>query len=244
MLGCALLVEASAAAAGQRQPAGNLNSASTGWTYPLQVYLPPGYADSERSYPVLYALDAKIRFDKLADMLDAAELQIIMLGIGTTGDTRREFDFTLPGASAYARFLSDELVPWVDARYRTDQTTRGLAGHSLAGLMTTLALLLENPDSRRFNLLLVSDGSFWNQPKLTQGLIDQLRERTDTLPVKLFMTGATKGNIKGVRKFHAELRDQDFAELELVYKVYATDHRGAITPSLQDGVLELFSPTL
>jgi predicted alpha/beta superfamily hydrolase len=236
-------VQAYATAAGERQPGGTINSASTNWSYPLQVYLPPGYAESDRTYPVLYAMDARVRFDRIADILDAADLQIIMIGIGTTGEVRREFDFTMPGARSYAGFLSDELVPWVDARYRTDPSARGLAGHSLAGLMTALTLLLENPDSRRFNLLLVSDGSFWSQPKLTQGLIRQLRDATDTLPVKLFMTGATKGNNKGARNFHAQIRDGNFAELELSYKVYELDHRAVIGPSLRDGLIELFSGT-
>ena len=131
LLTCIWVSAGHSATPGKRLDAGSMESESTGWTYPLRVYLPAGYEDSAQSYPVLYALDAKIRFDLIADRLDELGAQVIVVAIDTTGDTRREIDFVLPGARAYTEFLIDELIPWTDSRYRTDTTQRTLAGQNM-----------------------------------------------------------------------------------------------------------------
>jgi len=234
---CALHTQAQ----GSRAAAGEIRSVITDWSYPLRVYLPAGYETSQHTYPVLYAVDAEVRFDRLADMLDEFELQIIMIGIANTGNERREVDFIMPGAKAYADFLTDELVPWVDNRYRTDPTARGMAGHSLGGLISALTMLSEAPDMRRFNTFLISDGSFWNQPAATQELFATLNEQTRSLPVRLFVTGATRGNIRGVRFFLDELINSNLVGLDLTYRVYQQSHKDVQWPSFRDGLLTLYA---
>jgi uncharacterized protein len=44
------------------------------------------------------------------------------------------------GAQKFSRFLSEELIPWVDATYRTIPGDRALAGHSLGGLFGVYVL--------------------------------------------------------------------------------------------------------
>lgn len=74
----------------------------------LYVYLPPGYADSDRRFPVLYMHDgqnvfdasevgAEWRMDEASEELVAAgEIEpMIIVGIGNTGDRTREYTPTV-----------------------------------------------------------------------------------------------------------------------------------------------------
>jgi predicted alpha/beta superfamily hydrolase len=237
------IAPALAAEPGQRLSHKPVRSAATGWAYPLRIYLPFNYAESKQRYPVLYALDGKIRFDLVADRLDELEAEVIVIGIDTTGDVRREIDFVMPGVKAYAEFLTQELVPWIDKQYRTNPRRRALAGHSLAGLASALTMLLENPYDRKFSAFLISDGSFWNQPEQTDALLEELRAKTTALPVKIFMTGATDGNIRGARAFRQRLEDSNFKGLRITYEVYEADHRSVIPLSFRDGLQALYPPT-
>jgi len=230
-----------AAEPGLRQSAGAMRSAYTGWTYPLRVYLPAGYAESERSYPVLYALDGRIRFDLITERLDELGVDVIVVAIDATSNARREIDFVIPGALAYTQFLTEELIPWADANYRTDPAQRTLAGHSLAGLLSALMLLFEDPEQRQFNAFLISDASFWDKPEKTRTLIERLRVSTDTMPVTLFIAAATKGNLEGTREFHSLMQDNSFEDLNMYYKVYDTNHKDVIRPSFRDGLEYLFA---
>src|SRR6266545_930492 len=69
-----------------RSEARSLVSSIVGQEYRVPVWLPPGYAESERSFPVLYLLDANISFGIAADVLTllvGREIpEIIVVGIG------------------------------------------------------------------------------------------------------------------------------------------------------------------
>jgi len=236
-----------AAEPGLRQDAGAFRSAYTNWTYPLRVYLPSGYAESEQRYPVLYALDGEIRFDLITERLDELGAEVLVVAIGATSNARREIDFVIPGASAYTRFLTEELIPWADANYRTDPAERALAGHSLAGLLSALMFLFEDPEQRYFSSFLISDASFWDKPEKTRQLIEALRVKTNSVPVTLFIAAgakgnaATKGNLEGTRRFHSLIQDSNFADLDMHYEIYKTNHKDVIRPSFTDGLAYLYA---
>jgi predicted alpha/beta superfamily hydrolase len=236
------VVPGQAAEPGLRQDAGAFRSVYTGWTYPLRVYLPASYAESERNYPVLYALDGRIRFNLIANQLDELGAEVIVVAIDATTNARREIDFVIPGAGAFALFLSEELIPWTEQQYRTDPSARGLAGHSLAGLFCALMLLFEDPDQRQFNAFLISDGSFWDMPEKTEQLVARLRVATDSLPVNLFIAAAIKGdgNYKGSRIFYSLMEESGFSDFNVTYEVYKTNHKGVIEPSFRDGLAWLY----
>jgi predicted alpha/beta superfamily hydrolase len=236
-----------AAEPGLRQDAGAIRSAYTGWTYPLRVYLPAGYAASKQRYPVLYTLDGEFRFDLVTERLDELGAEVIVVAIGATSNARREIDFVIPGALAYSQFLTEELIPWADANYRTDPAERALAGHSLAGLLCALMFLFEDPEQRYFNSFLISDASFWDKPEKTRQLIESLRVTTASVPVTLFIAAgakgnaATKGNLEGTRMFHSLMQDSNFTDLDMRYEVYATNHKDVIDPSFRDGLAYLYA---
>jgi predicted alpha/beta superfamily hydrolase len=133
-----------------------------GRTYGVLVALPDGYAESTRSYPVLYVLDGW-HFPLVEFIASEAvyskkipELIVVTLDHGAGKETRgrvmdlRRLDFTptkVPGdeysggADKFLAFMEEELIPYVDATYRTDRRDRALLGHSYGGLFAIYALL-------------------------------------------------------------------------------------------------------
>jgi predicted alpha/beta superfamily hydrolase len=120
-----------------------------------QVQLPASYAWArERSYPVLYVLDGETHFRHTAASVDFLSRQgeipeMLVVGLNSTVRIR---DFTQTdwpeawigggGAGNFLRFLSTELLPDVERRYRTDGF-RVLSGHSVGGQFALYALTAE-----------------------------------------------------------------------------------------------------
>lgn len=149
----------------------------------LIVYVPEGYDESDRRYPVLYLHDGQNLFDRktayvkgriwgvheTADRLIAEGLvePLIVVGIYNTGAQRlAEYTPTrnskMGGGEAdlYGRMLVEEVKPFIDDEYRTlsDRENTGLGGSSLGGLVT-LYLGLTRPDV--FSKLAVLSPSVW-----------------------------------------------------------------------------------
>jgi enterochelin esterase-like enzyme len=123
----------------------------------LIVYLPPGYEHTERRYPVLYLHDGQNLFDESTSyagvewQLDEAAQRLIsdgriepliIVGIYNTPDRSAEFTPPPTGrADEYARFIVEEVKPFVDRLYRTrsDRDGTGIGGSSMGGLPTLYA---------------------------------------------------------------------------------------------------------
>lgn len=124
------------------------------------VWLPPGYASSGARYPVLYmhdgnnCFDARAAFlgrewgaDEVADRLvkQGRVAPFIIVGVANTPARLGEYTWvsgthqgqTVGGDGAhYARFLAQELKPFVDRTYRTKaaRAFNAVMGSSLGGL--------------------------------------------------------------------------------------------------------------
>jgi len=109
-------------------------------THPLsfRVYLPPCYDfDAEARYPVLYLLHGQSFKDDQWDRLGADEALDELIADGEA----RPFIIVMPKesnymidqwTSKYGPALAEELVPWIDAHYRTqpERSKRALGGLS------------------------------------------------------------------------------------------------------------------
>ena len=171
----------------------------------LFVHLPEGYADSTRTYPVHYVLDGEFLFrlvaanveflaeDRIVDMLMP---ETIVVGIANgvrdtdytpTKGTDSEHK-TFPhggGGEEFLRFLADELIPLVDANFRTNGY-RLLTGWSFSGLFTVYALA-ERPEL--FNAYHAISGSLWWDDEL---VLKALGDQTLSRPTKLFTSVGSK----------------------------------------------------
>lgn len=131
-----------------------LHSRHVGRDYHVFVRLPTDYqAGAGRRYPVVYLLDGDSLFPLLAPThlflhYDEKLPEAIIVGIAYGGfepgvSNFRDVDYNVPttgqppdrtrGAAAFQRFLSDELLPAVEARFAADPARRVLLGQSRGG---------------------------------------------------------------------------------------------------------------
>lgn len=126
-----------------------LDSAALGRPLHIYVSLPENYAaHPERSYPTVYLTDGDSLFPLLAPThmflsYDEPVPPAIIVGIAygsfdPAAGNLRHVDFTwptetAPGAAAYQNFLSDELIPQIERRFRSNPERRVLVGQSRGG---------------------------------------------------------------------------------------------------------------
>jgi len=171
-----------------------LQSKALGEPRRINVYVPPGYAESaDKRLPVLYMPDGGLA----EDFLHVAGLLQVSVGNGTmrpfvlvgienterrrdlTGPTQNEEDRKIAprvgGSATFRKFLRDELMPDVRARYRTTNET-AIVGESLAGFFVIETFLLE-PDL--FDSYIAIDPSlWWNSGSLVKSAAERLRARS------------------------------------------------------------------
>ena len=129
----------------------HLESARVGRPYQIYVRIPAGYDQSDASYPTLYLLDGGNLFPMLAPYYqylhfggEIPELIVVGISYGNDnfeGGNFRSTDYTAPseerdywgGAARFQAFLETELLPHIDATYRTDRSRRTIMGQSLGG---------------------------------------------------------------------------------------------------------------
>lgn len=148
-------------------------SPSTNTSRRAFVYTPPGYGSkSKKSYPVLYlqhgwgedetAWSNQGHANLIMDNLIAegkTEPFIIVMTYGMTNNARfgkiREFKI-----DSFQTVLVDELIPYIDANFRTiaKQSSRAMAGLSMGG-METHTITLNKPDVFSYYALL-SGGTY------------------------------------------------------------------------------------
>ena len=238
--------------AGQRS-AFSLASAETGISYNVSVFLPAGYDQGQARYPVIYATDAEYRFDVLSGVLESTRRPMILVNVGNMGGDRRWVDYTWPGAEPYYRFLTRELIPRVDAQYRTDPTSRALMGHSLSGQFVLMALYLERPESRYFNAIIPQDASFWHDAQqrialdpldyaVARDLEAQMRARSTDLPVALAMSGDAPGNYDRVKRVHDDIAARGYGKLRVQVRQYSLGHIPMDGPAFRDALDFIYGP--
>jgi alpha-glucosidase len=151
----------------------------------LRIYLPPGYATSDKRYPVLYMHDAQNLFDaatsyagewEVDETLDALAksggLELIVVGIDNGGDKR--INELLPWPSPrfnpahggqYMAFVVGTVKPLIDARFRTlpDRANTAIMGSSLGGLISHYAI---HQYPQVFSKAGVFSPSYWIAPQV------------------------------------------------------------------------------
>lgn len=184
-----------------------LPSATYGGTREINVWLPPGYAESGKTYPVLYLLDG----GQAQDFHHISGLAQLGTIVGTTRDVivvgvasvDRRNELALPtedpeliaryptqGQSARFRdFLWKEVQPFVEGRFRTNGET-ALMGESLAGLFVVETFLKE---PQLFDAYVaVSPSLWWDGGQLARQAGAHLRDHSND-PRTLILTIADEG---------------------------------------------------
>jgi predicted alpha/beta superfamily hydrolase len=149
----------------------------------LAVWLPPGYGESARRYPVFYLQDGQNLFDPATafgghpwragitanEMILRGEIEpVILVGISHTGVHRvseytpsRDRRLRKGGKAArYAQMLAREVKPFIDHEYltRKDAANAAVGGSSMGALASLIAGLVY---PRVFGGLAVMSPSVW-----------------------------------------------------------------------------------
>lgn len=147
----------------------------------FNVYLPESYKNDTAKYPVIYLLDGSANEDfihivGLVHFLTMIEIMppTIIVGIANI-DRKRDFTFpttvtkdkqdfpTTGGSTPFISFLQSELITYINAYYRTNETSI-LIGQSLGGLLAT-EILFKN-DKLFQNYIIVSPSLWWDNESL------------------------------------------------------------------------------
>ncbi|MBW3551694.1 MAG: hypothetical protein KY442_13180 [Proteobacteria bacterium] len=177
----------------------------------IRVLLPAGYddpANQDRRYPVLYMLDGQNVFDAcLSEVskhewgLDEAVQQLvadrkipplIAVGVDHAGKDRgheylpyKDFDdadMAEPAGKQFPDFMTQEVMPLVDGRYRTlaGRPNTGIGGSSYGGVASLYALLAK-PNTFGYGLI--------ESPVLAVGMGQLVRDTSPliAMPEKVFL---------------------------------------------------------
>jgi enterochelin esterase family protein len=114
----------------------------------VDVYLPPGYDESKNSYPLLVVNDGKAWLERavlpnsLDNLIGSKVAPLIVAFVEMPRRASRD-EFGGSKSADHVRMLADELLPYLDGRYRTlpRAESRAILGVSRGGLMAAYAAL-------------------------------------------------------------------------------------------------------
>jgi enterochelin esterase-like enzyme len=117
----------------------------------VRIYLPPGYAKSTARYPVIIFHDGFEFFDRMAarniidNMIFEKKIQSIIAVF--VQPVHRDLEYSGKLQAKYTRFISEELISFLDAGYRTlpGAMNRAQAGISNGGNIS-LWICISNPE--------------------------------------------------------------------------------------------------
>jgi predicted alpha/beta superfamily hydrolase len=242
-------------------------STTVGDSFEVFVAVPERYAtEADARYPVVYLLDANWNFEPvrgvIATLVSQGQMEPVILvslcpvqafqpGYGGTAPSRcRDLTPTaiasFPGsghASRFAGFLREELVPYVDAVYRTRASAdaRCLVGHSLAGLFTWYAALHLDETFQKF--IPASASLWWDNRVLFRDEADYARAHDDLrlLAYATVSTGEGPDMLRDRDDFVQQLRARNYPGLRIVTATYdGIPHDQSSGPAFREGLAELF----
>ncbi len=193
------------------------------------VYLPPDYESSDRSYPVLYLLHGGgddqtgwVQFGEVLHITDQAINEgkatpmIIIMPDANTGT--RGYSNNATGTWRYEDFFFDELMPFVEKKYRikAEKKYRAISGLSMGG-DGTFTYALHHPElfsaacplSAGTGPLTLEDAATRlkrNDPNIADSLIQKFYDRQSVLA----LVNAMPDSLKKAVRWYIDCGDDDF----------------------------------
>jgi predicted alpha/beta superfamily hydrolase len=223
-----------------------LFSTIRGREYHLSVALPDSYKTSTQAYPVIYVLDGDYHFGVAAGLTRYSNVfrnvpELIIVGIGYDMETSdqwvqlRDLDFDIPGmpgaasdsvANLFLDALTQEMIPFMNANYRTIPSDRCLQGYSSSGVFVLYALFQQPDAFQRYisgSAILKSTYDYWIQHDA------QLAARNASNPIQLYLSVGEleEDDIPNFQQFVAFLEQANYPSLTVSSEIYAGEGHGS-----------------
>lgn len=233
----------------------------------INVSLPSGYSSGQTKYPVLYVLDGDpSNFNMISGIVSYLIRynqipELIVVGISNnsfasrwrdlspTHSTKNALGAAMPGwevtggGRKFLSFIEKELIPKVNADYRTSPY-KALLGHSLGGTLTLFAFTT-NPDS--FNSYISVSSSFWWDNEVMIKRMDSLLSKRKNYNQRLYMayekdyTELYKEEARN-RKVEKFLQSNNLKGLEWKFDFLSEEtHQSMLVPATHRALTYLFN---
>jgi predicted alpha/beta superfamily hydrolase len=217
-----------------------------GREYHLSVALPDSYKTSTQTYPVIYVLDGDLFFGMAAGLTPIARWcvgvpEVIIVGISYGMESYdqwvelRERDFKIPEVrdappdSAANRFLdalTQEMIPFIEANYRSIPSDRCLYGYSSSGFFVLYALF-HQPNA--FQRLLSGSGDLYIAYPYEIQHAAQLAARDAATPIQLYLSAGEleEDQFPSFHQLVAFFEQGNYPEVTLTTEIYAGERHGS-----------------
>lgn len=229
-----------------------IESSQVGEARTINVWVPAGYDLGTDSLPVMYMADGGIEedFPHIANTFDtllkAGKIQpMILVGIENTerrrdltGTTEVEKDKEIApvvgGSAKFRAFISDELMPEINKRYRTNNHN-GILGESLSGLFVMETFLLQ-PDL--FDYYIAFDPSLWWNDHL---LVKKSKGYLAQFPTDKKVLWFASSDASDIQLYSRELADilkyENIDQLRWTYSDEPNEHHNTIFRATKEKAL-------
>lgn len=222
-----------------------------GEAYLLPVYFPEGF-DTNKRYPVLYALDGNTNFLTIAEKVkDAVKKNLIaphiVVGIGYVNENKRSRDYTPVyvknegdgKVDIFFEFVSKELIKVIEKNFAADtgRLNRALTGHSYGGIACLYALFNHQ---ETFSKFIIGSPSLWYGDNIFFKYEQDYFEKNKNLNAKVYigMGGFEEGWMEPLYlEFTERLKSRNYNNLYLITKMYqGHDHTSVFPLQMEDGL--------
>ena len=233
-----------------------IDSKILGEKRPIAIILPENYSKTKDSFDVFYATDGEWTTKIAASFAEFLSIQFIPQNIivtipnSKTGEQgHRERDF-LPtrvpyfnesgGADKFLSFFSDELIPYINAKYRTSRTNN-MYGSSFGGVFS-MYTFLKKPEL--FKSYMLADPAFQYDDRVMVRMADSLLPKLSVKNTNFLMTGRAGKALKemGIAAMDSLFRKKSPAGLRYKMNVYDDEtHNSMIFRTIYDGLKYAYS---
>lgn len=219
------------------------------YTYPVKIYLPESYP-TNKNLPIIYVLDGALNYDNVLHNI-GFDTEAIVVGFGDFASKekwqRRWIDLR-PAESKctgnnegthldFYKFITKELIPYIDDLYDNDHNSRTLIGHSSAGLFTLVSMFLDNPKIMVFHNFIGSDPELGCDPAYFAEMLNNNDFATGSSKVKLYIAVSGHGDVIAVNKYAEDMQAKNYARLTFKYEEFLDEgHMSVLEPSFISGL--------
>lgn len=243
----------------------------TGTEYEIYVQLPHGYFESDKRYPVFYVMPGRggiaghrqfvLPLLRQGDIPEAIFVGVDQLpqrgpsffGISAlgNGNTRtRDYTFVKKegqetvtgGAPDFLAFFRDNIIPFIDATYRTLPGDRGLGGHSLEAHFVMFVAMTE-PDL--FQRYVVSSPALHATDFTMVDLEEDLAQRRNDLPISLYLSAGQleeQNFLHGWQVMTDALERSDYTGFRFKSELHPErNHASVVTDAAHSGLIFVYA---